>query len=283
MTKRKNETYLDFADRELKAAKIIYNHRTEDEAFINIVAYHLQQSVEHALKHRLEMKGINYPKSHDIELLLNLQESDFFPDIYPWAGSITLMESQTRYIKNYRSSLKTVDSIMELTERLIKHIKKEELIAEVNKIPEKRRKIYQEAGISFDHLLLCAEEGWTADELSKGYAICISNGEYDIPGALQVDRIDCLGFFASIADALNQAELDGVAFINDIDGIEKGVYVDTPENREICKEALLKHPELHIENLLPKMSVEYQKFYTEKYIQSKAKLKEKSNETEFVR
>lgn len=135
-----DETYLDIAERELLAARILLRYRTDDEALINIVAYHLQQAVEHALKHRLECSGINYPKTHDIELLLNMQDQDFFPDIYPWAGSITLMESQTRYIKNYRASLRTVDAVMNLCERLIEHIKSEERSANeetiLNEIPQ---------------------------------------------------------------------------------------------------------------------------------------------------
>ena len=117
-----NETLLDKAKSNLFQAKILFRYRTEDESIINGVAYHLQQTVELALKHHLEMMGVEYSKTHDIEVLLHQLDDSFFPELYPWAGTITLMEAKTRYIKNYRASLRTVENVFPLSEKLIQYI-----------------------------------------------------------------------------------------------------------------------------------------------------------------
>ena len=78
--------------------------------------------MELALKHHLELSGIDYPRTHDIDSLLTLCEAGLFSEIEPWAGTITAMESKTRYIKNYRLSLRKVEQIMTIAADLIKQI-----------------------------------------------------------------------------------------------------------------------------------------------------------------
>lgn len=48
-----SETLLDMADTQYRIAKVLYKSIGEDEAFINAIGYHLQQSAELAIKHLL--------------------------------------------------------------------------------------------------------------------------------------------------------------------------------------------------------------------------------------
>ena len=120
----KDDTLLDLAKSNLSSAKLLYRYKDDDEIRLNTVGYLLQQAVELALKHHLEVSGIDYPKTHDIDSLLALCEPDEFQEIEPWAEAITAMESKTRYIKNYRLALRKVDQIMKLAEEVIVKIEK---------------------------------------------------------------------------------------------------------------------------------------------------------------
>lgn len=80
--------------------------------------------------------------------------------------------------------------------------------------------------------------GWSREETINGYGFF--ENEF---GAVEVCRIDdllwCDEFDYGIdtdEDACVQAEKDGVKFINDIKGIDKRRYIDTPKNRMLCEE-----------------------------------------------
>lgn len=99
----------------------------------------------------------------------------------------------------------------------------------------------------------CLELGWTLEQIEKGYDIFEVSGSEDIiNGALVVQLINDVAKFDSDWDACRQAEQDGIKFINDMDGLEKGCYIDTVENRKHCAEFLAKHPEYRIEHLIIK-------------------------------
>jgi len=97
---------------------------------------------------------------------------------------------------------------------------------------------------------LIKDYGWSEKDTRKGYSIFVICGISTsvIEGALMVEAIGDIGKFESDFEACRQAEKDGVKFINDIDGLEKGCYVDTKENRERCIKALELNPNLRIEN-----------------------------------
>lgn len=94
---------------------------------------------------------------------------------------------------------------------------------------------------------------------------CQGDSGSDIPGALCVQRVKELKIFDSDWDACRQAERDGTCFINDMDGLEKGYYIDTERNRAICKAALENNPNLRIENWLDPedggWGTRYQKYF----------------------
>jgi len=62
---------LILAQRDLKAAQNMMDTEKFDDA---IFGFHAQQTVEKALKARLCLHGITYPKTHDIRLLFRLLE-----------------------------------------------------------------------------------------------------------------------------------------------------------------------------------------------------------------
>jgi hypothetical protein len=102
-----------------------------------------------------------------------------------------------------------------------------------------------------EEIQFARDYGWTDDQIEKGYEIFQCDGsESVIDGALIVEAIGVVNKFESDWDACRKAELDGVKFINDVDGLEKGCYVDTPENRQHCIEMIKKYPEYRVENLM---------------------------------
>lgn len=68
-----DRTYLDIAKENLILAKNIYES-FDDEIMLNYTGYHLQQSVELTLKYILFMNGIDFPKVHSINQLINVFE-----------------------------------------------------------------------------------------------------------------------------------------------------------------------------------------------------------------
>lgn len=114
-----------------------------------------------------------------------------------------------------------------------------------------------DADISF------AVADWGVDVLERGYDLFTCSGsEVVVEGAVVVEMIGDLMRFESDFEACRQAEKDGYKFINDIDGLEKGCYVDMPENRALCEKAIQEHPEYRVENWLDVES-DYGKKYVE--------------------
>ena len=133
-----NETLLDIAKRNLYVAKLIFRQKNDDEGLLNNVGYNLQQAIELGIKHHLESNGIRYPMSHDIEELLDYvpdSDRDLFSNIDSLAGSITRMEAKTRYVKNFRLSLRIIEKVFPLAEELIQTLEKHELKNKVMEIP----------------------------------------------------------------------------------------------------------------------------------------------------
>jgi HEPN domain-containing protein len=62
---------LSLAERDYQAALILAH---AEKAQKDAAGFHLQQSVEKSLKAWLALKGVDYPKTHDLNLLLSLLE-----------------------------------------------------------------------------------------------------------------------------------------------------------------------------------------------------------------
>ena len=79
----RDDTLLDKAERNMYEAKMLVQVATDDEGFLNNIAFHLQQAAELALKHVLEENGIYYPKTHEIERLIDLMYENGLEDLVP--------------------------------------------------------------------------------------------------------------------------------------------------------------------------------------------------------
>lgn len=91
---------------DLELAEEIYRIPRNDEAFLNGIAYHLQQSVEKLLKAFLECKGVTVPNTHDIYKLVRMSKDNGSNVILTeWledrADTLTRWEMDTRYNMDY--------------------------------------------------------------------------------------------------------------------------------------------------------------------------------------
>ena len=125
------------------------------------------------------------------------------------------------------------------------------------------------------------DAGWKRDEIINGYGIFeYCDYAVDFPVINSAKHIEMLSSllddvhefvddkfdygYRNNFDALYQARLDGVKFIDDIDGLQKGIYLDTPENREYCEKFLKDNPEYRVENWMNNDN-QYAKFHNEMY------------------
>ena len=82
------------------------------------------------------------------------------------------------------------------------------------------------------------------DKSEKGYVLAVAEDSgFYIPGALHIERNDDLMLYDSDEQASEAAEQDGVKLIRGMEHIPDGVYLDTPENRTVIAEQLIKYPE----------------------------------------
>lgn len=129
-----NETLFDKAKQNLKVAESIYSTiAIKDEAYLNYVGYHIQQALELSIKYMLEMNGVNYPKTHDIDQLIrlaNINNVELYLNEYidDHSEMFSLWEARTRYILNYRlekrkieRSLTETKSYLDVIEKMISH------------------------------------------------------------------------------------------------------------------------------------------------------------------
>lgn len=120
----KEETLLDIAASNYRAALKQYKYATGDERELNYVGYLLQQSTELCIKHCFEMSGEKYPHTHAIEDLLD--EADQLKIIitipegmYDFSPAISKWEAKTRYIKNYTLAVKQIERGFTLIKRFL--------------------------------------------------------------------------------------------------------------------------------------------------------------------
>lgn len=113
----KEETLLDIAERNYNMAKALMNAEDDDEGFLCGIGFHLQQSIELAIKHFLEEEGIRYEFTNDITELIscasnnnvNIHISEY---IVEHSEMLTSWESKTRYTKGFRIELRKIERAM---------------------------------------------------------------------------------------------------------------------------------------------------------------------------
>lgn len=132
--------YTDF-----ELAREIFQIPRNDEAFLNGIAYHLQQSVEKLLKAFLECKGVTVPNTHDIYKLVRMSRQNGSNIVLTsWledrADTLTRWETDTRYNMDYSVEAQKVQEGLEEIRNLFEmNGIKEELCTELKDEGVKRR------------------------------------------------------------------------------------------------------------------------------------------------
>lgn len=80
-------------------------------------------------------------------------------------------------------------------------------------------------------------------EKKKGYLISVAYDTFYIPDALHIERDDELMMYDGDFEAAKAAEQDGIKLIYGMRDVPDGIYIDTPENREIILTGLEREPE----------------------------------------
>lgn len=87
--------WFERGERDIETAQLLY----DEQGYTDMIAYHIQQTVEKYLKGYLVLKGQRPPWVHDLDTLLNLvSETD--PDLY--SPYVDLCEKATRYYLDER-------------------------------------------------------------------------------------------------------------------------------------------------------------------------------------
>ena len=98
-------------------ALVLWERVTDDEAFLNQIGYHLQQSLELALKYLLEINGVEYVKTHDIDQLIRLGRENnvemFLSEyIEDHAEMFSQWEAKSRYVLGYLIEKRKIDKAL---------------------------------------------------------------------------------------------------------------------------------------------------------------------------
>ena len=110
--------YYEKALSNFKAAKIIFKVAAIDEEQLNFVAYHLQQSLELAIKHILAINGSPVQQTHDIDQLINYAKSNKI-DLYltdylrDRSDVVSTWESKTRYVLGFSVEVSKLEKTIE--------------------------------------------------------------------------------------------------------------------------------------------------------------------------
>lgn len=133
--------YLDY-----KAAENLLKIPENDEAYMNAVAYHLQQAVEKVLKAFLECAGVTVPNTHDIDKLVRMSKNNGSRVVLTdWieekTDMLTRWETDTRYDMSYCvEQVKVQAGLEEVRKFLERNGLREELREELRQ-PELKEKL----------------------------------------------------------------------------------------------------------------------------------------------
>lgn len=113
----KEETLLDIAERNYNMAKALMNAEDDDEGFLCGIGFHLQQSIELAIKHFLLQESVRYGITNDITELIscasnnnvNIHISEYIAE---HSEMFTSWESKARYTKGFRIELREIERAM---------------------------------------------------------------------------------------------------------------------------------------------------------------------------
>lgn len=118
---RKTQEWLDKARQDLKAARTLAG--TGDDDLLGIVGFLCQQSVEKTLKGLLADRGVAFPRTHDLSVLLTMcgQDDPMFLDFAEGVSSLYPFAVEVRYPSDLprRPSRAEVEAHLDLAARLL--------------------------------------------------------------------------------------------------------------------------------------------------------------------
>ena len=112
---------------DIQAAKAIIAYTFADELQYDVLAYHVQQSVEKLMKYELETYGIEYPFDHRVNILYELMEQhNLCPLEWIWQNRVVLNEyaTRTRYGEDLVATKKEAMELLEHTINYYENIQK---------------------------------------------------------------------------------------------------------------------------------------------------------------
>ena len=121
-----NDSLLNRAIANYNAAVVLKDNLSVDELFLNQIAYDIQQAYEMAIKYLLELSGVEYPKTHDIDQLIRIANqtgvdlciSEYLDE---HSEMISQWEAKSRYVMGYLVELRKIDrALIDLKEYLEK-------------------------------------------------------------------------------------------------------------------------------------------------------------------
>jgi HEPN domain-containing protein len=91
--------WLQFSGDDLSAARAIF---ADKHLPARLVCFHCQQSIEKALKAALVHRGIRFPRTHDLNLLVRAVPEDLSPKISSFdLSSLNVFAAEARYPGDY--------------------------------------------------------------------------------------------------------------------------------------------------------------------------------------
>jgi len=103
-------------------AKTLAESAASDELHLDVAAYHIQQAVEKAVKFDMQMSGIKYNNTHDMDLLWNTAANGgvVLPSwIYDNIDILNSYATKTRYGYDIVSSLRKISQLVEFAQSYI--------------------------------------------------------------------------------------------------------------------------------------------------------------------
>lgn len=91
---------------------VINMRAVNDELYLDICCYHIQQAIEKVLKCAIELKGVEYPFTHSISSLYKTYTDAGWPemrDLRMMAGTLTDWESSSHYKDSFTATLSQLD------------------------------------------------------------------------------------------------------------------------------------------------------------------------------
>lgn len=103
----------------------IYMQKVNDELYLGICCFHIQQAIEKVLKCSIELKGFRYPYEHSISKLYGVYINAGWPeykDLRMMAGTLTDWESSAGYKDSFAVTISQLADALEIYKELEKRL-----------------------------------------------------------------------------------------------------------------------------------------------------------------